>query len=1599
MDLELSTHNKYNVLCTYLSSHIIIMQRSTCIKRIIHSTANHPTRMSQLAAKHLGAFILLLLVTFISFCTTQNTYYVKPTPDTPCHGDPCYTLSEYAGEAEQYFTSNTTMVLLPGEHALQSDVTAKNGVRFVLQHSSSSSTQIMCINNTFTFANFSSIEITGLSFISCRFHLYKSQAFFRGNQFKNCAANYGGAIKADYSTIDFAGINHFEGNIAALVGGGIYAVGSNLTIHGDILFLGNSVGGYLTKEFKSGYSSWEESGFLESSGHGESEWSGHGESEWLDSSSGGESEWSESNGHMVTKWLESINWEPRGCDSLFESSKGGESERWNPTKESPSGWAGPDVWSRWWKLDYGGGLYAHNSTVTFYGPTSFEGNWAALAGGGIFANKSNLTFRGNTTFMNNCGEAGGAMFVVQSYLNFYGKVHFKNNLVGPQSKYGYWTAEDWESIIWNMKHWWPSSLWDYLGMWNSIMSESGWWYSRGWDALSYWSSWRNIMWKSGWWMLDHGGALYADRASITFEGETGFEGNSAVVAGGGIFAEESNPTFHGRTTFNNNEAMGRGGGVYMWNSTVSFDGNNTFVHNSAEDSGGGVCMWNSTVSFNGNNCFVHNSAEDSGGGVCMWNSTVSFVGNNTFVHNSAEYSGGGACMWKSIVSFNTIAPNSASSASSGGGGIGGSSLFTHNLARYGGGIQAQSSAVNIASICSLMYNTAQEEGGGIHLMHSSTLSIDRESHFTENSASYFGGGVASLHSMVDIIGTSYFTNNSGKYGGGIYADKSKISCNGTTSFLANSVIQNGYSDGHGGAIHLLSSNLTFVGTLGFTNNSAGYGGAIALSGLDHSKMYFWYNTTMIFKGNVALHHGGALHVEDNPFTYCVFESNLQSRLREACFIQLFDHHELMCNRYNSIPVSTIGDAEGIQVLFHDNVAIEAGSLLYGGNLDTCAIYNSPDNWGQCLLSTGTAAFYRYSNIISSEVASISDISSDPYRVCVCEDSQPDCSETVITHEVYPGETIHIPVVAVGQWNGTTPAVISADLEGLEIGNLQNTQTTNKTCNLLQYTVLATEPEKDNRSIILYADEPCSRSGFPLKIAVKFRSCPDGFSLSTQGRCTCEERLQRYTTECDINDQSIQRRSEFWVGFDNQSRGLILHPHCPFDYCKSGTINITLNNSDVQCDHNRSGILCGACQQHLSLTLGSSQCLPCSNTFISSVVLFAIAGFALVIFLFICKLTVAAGTISGLIFYANIIAVNKTVLFPSGDTNILTVFIAWLNLDLGIDTCFFNGMDAYSMTWLQFVFPIYIWLLVGLIAVLSNVSITIAKILSSVNPVAILAALFLLSYTKLLRTIIAAFSFTSMEYPDDETKVVWLYDGNIGYLDKNDGRHIALFLASLLVFLFLFLPYTLFLLFGQCILPRLDPNKLRCLSWTNYLRMKSFLDAYHAPYKDRHRYWMGLLLLVRFVLFLVSATVDIKSPQDPHVNLLVILISTVGLAIWVWNVGGMYKKWYLNALESSFILNLVLLSATTLYVKLAGGNQAAVFYTSVTIAFATFIGIITYHVCQRVIDTRLWRNIIRKIHYRRQPCEIPMEEVPPAPIPPPTVTFVDMAVLREPLLST
>jgi len=141
----------------------------------------------------------------------------------------------------------------------------------------------------------------------------------------------------------------------------------------------------------------------------------------------------------------------------------------------------------------------------------------------------------------------------------------------------------------------------------------------------------------------------------------------------------------------------------------------------------------------------------------------------------------------------------------------------------------------------------------------------------------------------------------------------------------------------------------------------------------------------------------------------------------------------------------------------------------------------------------------------------------------------------------------------------------------------------------------------------------------------------------------------------------------------------------------------------------------------------------------------------------------------------------------------------------------------------------------------------------------------MSYAKLLRITITAFSFKVLEYPDSSFKRIWLYDGNVEYLK---GRHIALFIVTLLLLLTVSLPYTVVLLFIQCLQYR---SQYRILLWV--WRLKPLFDAYTGPYKDKHRYWPGLLLVIRAVIFLVFS---LNVFGGPAVNLLTIALQASAL---------------------------------------------------------------------------------------------------------------------------
>ena len=449
----------------------------------------------------------------------------------------------------------------------------------------------------------------------------------------------------------------------------------------------------------------------------------------------------------------------------------------------------------------------------------------------------------------------------------------------------------------------------------------------------------------------------------------------------------------------------------------------------------------------------------------------------------------------------------------------------------------------------------------------------------------------------------------------------------------------------------------------------------------------------------------------------------------------------------------------------------------------------------------------------------------------------------------------------------------------------------------------------------------------------------------------------YINNCDPQTSSLLRKETFWITSFNQSHEYIVYTHCPLDYCHStGTIvnfNLNLlNGADAQCVNNRTGLLCGSCDSHLSLSLGSSKCLACSRHWqaLLTAILFAacIAGIALVALIFVLNLTVAIGTLNGIIFYANIINTNRSAFLPFTTSNAITVFISRLNLELGFDTCFFKGMDAYWKTLLQLAFPLYLIILAVTIIIISERSVRFARLIGRRNPVATLATLILLSYTKLLQLIIATFSFAIIDYPGGSRKVVWLLDASIDYLR---GRHVALFLAASIAFM-IGIFYTIILLCWQWLL--YHQNKI-FLRWVRHQRLCMFLESYHAPYTFKHCYWTGLLLSVRTVLYVTSVA---NVSNNPGVNLLVTGITMSGLLILKGSQGcRIYKKTFLNLIKMASYVNITLLYFCQLYALEGGEYQATVAYIFVSFSIVLFLIITGYHIITELFSRIKFRKTL------------------------------------------
>ena len=239
-------------------------------------------------------------------------------------------------------------------------------------------------------------------------------------------------------------------------------------------------------------------------------------------------------------------------------------------------------------------------------------------------------------------------------------------------------------------------------------------------------------------------------------------------------------------------------------------------------------------------------------------------------------------------------------------------------------------------------------------------------------------------------------------------------------------------------------------------------------------------------------------------------------------------------------------------------------------------------------------------------------------------------------------------------------------------------------------------------------------------------------------------------------------------------------------------------------------------------------------------------------------------------------------------------------------------------WLQLFFPSYLILIAVLIIIASRYSSRILRLTYS-RSLPVLATLFLLSYTDVLRVVLTVlFSYSTItHYPRGDTQAVWSIDASVPLFGV---KFTILFIICLVLFLLL-IPFNITLLFTR-----------HLSRFTAVNQFKPLLDALQGSYKDKYYYWIAVQLMFRSIFFTLYAF-QIK---------LSLILATIILVIFTSCYGYLQpnKCKIINFQELLMLINLTILYA----VSIQENEKIFFIITNVMISLALlqFHAVICYH---------------------------------------------------------
>ena len=768
----------------------------------------------------------------------------------------------------------------------------------------------------------------------------------------------------------------------------------------------------------------------------------------------------------------------------------------------------------------------------------------------------------------------------------------------------------------------------------------------------------------------------------------------------------------------------------------------------------------------------------------------------------------------------------------------------------------------------------------------------------------------------------------------------------TCHFKFDCNLQCNFSNNQPSVLYGRSAFFTISGNVTFLNNTARYGGGLHLR---NTVVFVHQNSDIHFRNNHALIFGGAIDV---------FFYNTNEQSQDICPIQFIGSSNQI-NSLNKI------DLIKPKVMFENNTVgreLEVSSKLqsiYANVFYACTWYSN--TLTQIYLAESTPengtreSVYR--SIFSFMPANKTNehLSILAYLPCPCDendryDAQSCLNDTlkfvtpVIIGRPFTISLITLDVVgSIGHSSNLYSEVFSLHttdniliLEDEQIA--RPLSITDGKCIAVDFTIYAASNSSMLSNLTGVLSLSLSRSAHR-DLHLHFEECPIGFSLQTiNGRiaCACGEFFNKSIIhkdfQCNPVSGDIKRiNTRSWLSGISDSLTVEYTRLCLPEYCNNtstSTVNeFNLTHSNILCNHHHTGRACGACEHGFSKTFGSKICQECCNIWLVTILLYGILGIILVLIIHLLKLTVTMGTISGLIFFCNVMSINENLFFNTAKFSFIRIFISLINLDLGFEMCFYKEMSEIDKTGLQFVFPLYLWLLMFIIIMIGKHYMRSRKSTHSAVPV--LATLILLSYSKILRTTISVFSFVFVYYSNSDFSglqqfVAWQPDPNIKYLE--DKQHIGLFLVALVFTVLFILPLAFALTFPKVVL------RSKKLSYFFPL-----LDCIYAPYKNHCRFWFGIRTII-LIYFSGMESILLSYSLLLSGVLVILLFALMQACIHP------FKSTINNTLDLMFMGVFIALSIVVLYLDPStSGNKIHIAVNALGgVAFLLFCFIIIFH---------------------------------------------------------